>query len=171
MNAFTNESYIDDLHVTQVCFGREMALHPGARWFTEKEADDAEHQRNRQQQETQPCGTRALERQPRQGARQERRGNQIRPAPRMDGESAFTGAQARIRFIQRFPDVFRTKVTENEEAGRVGMPAHVDFVRACQHVQRGVLERVIAPRLEDIGKVKYHDFIIALKPEPHSFYI
>ena len=89
----------------------------------------------------------------------------------MNGESAFTAAQARIRFIQRFPDIVRTKVTENEEAGRVGVSAHIDLVRACQHMERGVLERVVASRFEDIGKVKYHDFIIALKPEPHSFYI
>jgi hypothetical protein len=32
---------------------------------------------------------------------------------------------------------------------------------ACQHVERGMLERVIASRFEDIGKIEYHDFIIA----------
>jgi hypothetical protein len=79
----------------------------------------------------------------------------------MDGESAFPAAQALIGFIQRRADVFGQKLTENEETGRVGVPRHVDLVRARQHMERGMLQGVIASCFEDIREVKYHVFIIA----------
>jgi hypothetical protein len=34
-------------------------------------------------------------------------------------------------------------------------------MRARQHMERGVFERVITSRFENQGKVKYHSFIIA----------
>jgi hypothetical protein len=43
------------------------------------------------------------------------------------------------------------------------MTRHVNFVRPRQHVERGMFERMIAPRFKDIGKIKDHIFIIALK--------
>jgi len=41
------------------------------------------------------------------------------------------------------------------------MSRHTAFVRARQHVKRGVFERVVAPCFENEGEVKDHGLIIA----------
>jgi hypothetical protein len=79
----------------------------------------------------------------------------------MNGKFFFAGSQAGIGFIQRRADILRAQLTKDEKTGRVGMPSHVDFMRARQHVKRGMFKRMIAPGFKDIGEVKYHDFIIA----------
>ena len=161
MHAFANRGHIHNLHVSEVSFSGHMALHPGAGRFAEEEANDSQHQGDWQQQETRPMGARALKRQPGQRPGQERRGDQVRPAARMDGESALPGAQTGIRFFQCRADLLGLKVTEDEEAGRVRVPTHVDVMCARQHVKRGMLESMIASCFENIGEVEYHDFIIA----------
>ena len=79
----------------------------------------------------------------------------------MDRQSLFAGAETGIGFLQRRADLRSGELTEDKESSRVGMPRHIDLVFACQHVQRGMLERMIAPCFKDIGKVEYHIFLMS----------
>ena len=153
MNTFAHEGYIDDLHIPQVCFGGEIALHPRPKRLAQEKAKYSQRQGDRQQQKTRPRGSRTSERQPGHRSGQERRGDKICPAAGVNGKSAFSSTEARICFLECIPDIFRAKLAENEETGRVGMSAHIDLMRACQHMQRGVFERMIPSCFEDIREI------------------
>lgn len=150
VHAFTDESYIRDLQIAKIGFRGPMTLHPRAERFAQEKAEDSEKQRERQQEESPADGTRALERQIRHRTRKECRRHQVGPAARMDSEFLFAGTQAPVGFIKSRTDIAGGKLPKDKETGWVGMPTHVDFVGACQHMKRGVFERVVAPCFKDI---------------------
>ena len=164
MDTFSDKHETNYLHIPQVRFGGDVGLQPRSEGSAQYIAKYTEHQRDRDQHEAPAGGTSSLERHPSKGCREKRRGEQVGPTARVDSQSAFSGAQARQGFIQRRADIFGTKIAKDEETRWIGMPGHRNFVRTCQHVERGMLERVIAPSFQDEREIEYHNFIIALKP-------
>jgi len=90
VDTFSNQSHVDDLHIAQVRFGGDVALHPRAERLAQEEAEDAKHQSNGQEQESPSGGARPLHRHPGHCRRKERCRNQIRSTTWVDRQSAFT---------------------------------------------------------------------------------
>lgn len=72
----------------------------------------------------------------------------------MDGESAFTGFESSQRFDGGVRDLLKLQITEQKKAGRVGMPRHGNFMRACKDMQCGMFERVITPGFKDEWEIE-----------------
>jgi hypothetical protein len=151
VDAFSNEANVDDLHIAQVRFGSDVTLQPRPKWFAQDKAEDAKHQRQWDQEESPTGRARALHWHPGHCRGEERCGNQVCPAAWMDRQSTLASPQAGIRLVQPSPQLFCTKLTEDEKAGGIGMSGHVDLMRARQHVECGMFEGVVTPSFENIG--------------------
>ena len=154
MQTFANEDYIGDLHVAHICFGGDVFLQPGTKRFAEPVSERGKDNCKRNEQESPTGGTGSLQRCPGKSPGKQRGGRHVRPATLVDGESAFTGAESRQGFCGSMRYLFKLKITEQKKASRVGMSRHRNFMRACQHMQRGMFKRVITPGLKDEWKIE-----------------
>lgn len=160
MEALTDEADFDDLQIAEIRFGGDVLLERGSELTGEGESQCGEEKRQGQDGEPPEGGFASSKREPGKGPRETDRGGEIRPAAGVDGEVVFTGVESSPRFVGRGAERVGRHVAEDEVTGRVGMSRERSGMVACQNMQRGVFEGVIAPRFEDEGEVEKHGAII-----------
>jgi len=94
MNAFADGDDVDDLHIAQIRFGGDVGLKPGSEGFAQKITEDGKRQGERNQQDSPTGGFDPTKRSPGKSRREKRGSDEICPAARMDGESAFARAES-----------------------------------------------------------------------------
>ncbi len=149
MESFTDGDNVHDVHIAEVRFGSDVLLEPWTKRLAKEISDNGEGYRNRDEEQTPEIGPRASHGNKCERCRKKRRRGQIGAASLMDGESAFAGAQSLHRFICRLLNVVFIKVSDQEEAGRVGMSTH-GLIRefAGQNVKRCMFHCMVSSSFE-----------------------
>ena len=154
VHAFADRDDIHDLHITQVGFGGDVFLQPGTKRFAEPVSESGKDNCERNEQESPTGRVGSSKRRPGKSPGKKRGGRHVRTTPRMDGESTFTGFEARQRFYGSIRYLFKLKITKQKKTSRVGMSRHGNFMRACQHMQGGMFKRVITSGFENEWEIE-----------------
>ena len=158
-------THVNDLQVAHVSICRDSLLDDRSERLAQRDAQQCKNNRERQTQDPPKGGSSSSHREPGKRPGQKRSGCQIGPAPGVDGESAFAGAQTRQCLRHRRLNVVGWKIPEDEKAGRVGMSGHLTLrIFIGEDVQGGMFKRVVAPRFEYEGKVQYRISHAAIIP-------
>lgn len=145
MKPFADGNNVNDAHIAQVRFGRDIALEPGSQWFTEEISKDGKRHREGNQHKTPKVRPSLLHRDKGEGRREKRGGSHIGATARVDGQSALAGAQTCHRFIGCGLDIVLVEVAHQVKACRVGMSAHgLIFKFAGKDVKCCVFNRVVS---------------------------
>ena len=154
MNAFADGDDIHNLQVAQIGFGGDVFLQPGSHWLAEEISEGGEEDGNRDQPDTPKGGFGSSKRHPGKGPGKKRCGRHVGPASGVDGESAFTGYESRLRFRGRLRNIFLFEIAKEEESRGVGMSAHgLLRIFARQNLKCGMFERMVSAGFEYEGKV------------------
>ena len=155
MHAFADKDNIRDLHITQVRFGGDVFLQPGTKRFAEPVSESSKDNCERNEQESPTGRVGSSKRRPGKSSGKKRGGRHIRAAPRMDGESTFTGFETSQRFDGGIRNLFKLQIAEQKKTGRVGMSRHgLVCILVRKDVKCGVFERVISTSFKDEGQVE-----------------
>jgi len=156
----------NNLQITHLSIGGDLLLEDRSERLAEGEACQRKSNREWQTQNPPEGGFSSSKREPGKSPGKKQSGGNVGSAPGMDGEIAFTGAQTCQRLSHCVGHILERKVTEDEEAGRVGMSGHVlGWIFRGENVKRGMFERVIAAGFENKGEIEnvVHVMIINLK--------
>lgn len=161
MNAFADQTNINDLHIAQVRFGGDVFLKPWSKRTTQEIAEEGKHQCKRNQPDAPEGGTRSTKGHPGKRRGEKRGDDKISPASLVDGESAFARVESRVGFVRAGDHVVGGNVAEQKKSRRVGMSRHgLIFIFAREQMKRGVFERVVFASFENEGKIEDHAAII-----------
>ena len=159
------------LKIAHVRVGGDSLLEDRSERLAECKARQGKRNCEWQAQNPPKGGTCPSKREPGKSPGQKQSGGKVGSASGVDGESAFTGAQTRQRLCHRRLNIVGREISEDEEAGRVGMSGHVlAWIFRGEHVQCGVFERMVAAGFKNKGEIEnvVHAMIIPVIHKVHE---